>query len=226
MPRRGSTYDSAWERVRKLVLERDRWECRIRGPKCVHSHDGDRCATESDHIVPVDAGGRRLDMNNLRAACKPCNAGRAARSKHREGWRRASTRIVLVVGPPGAGKSTLVGDQAGSSDVVVDYDVIAEAFGTKGHKAGKSSAATKARGAVLTALRRGELDAPRAWIVSANPDAESMFPHHEVVVVDPGEDEVLRRCREAGRPAKWQTLAADWYRKRGCREPVGASREW
>ena len=212
--------DAAWRRVRKLVLERDEFRCRVNGSKCLVE------ATEVDHIIPVDAGGRRLDMTNLRASCKPCNAGRASRQKHREGWRRASTHIVLVVGAPGAGKSTLVAEQAGPDDVVVDYDVIAEAFGSQGHKAGKSSAATKARGAVLTALRRGEIDAPKAWIVSANPDAESMFPHHSVEVVDPGEDEVLRRCRSAGRPAKWQGMVADWYRKRGSQEPVGASREW
>ena len=212
--------DAAWRRIRLLVLQRDGYRCRIGGKKC------ETVANQVDHIIPIADGGRRLDMNNLRASCKPCNSGRAARMKHREGWRRSDTHIVLVVGPPGSGKSTLVGERAGPDDVVVDYDLLAEALGSKGHKAGKSDAATKARGAVLTALRRGELDAPKAWIVSASPDAESMFPHHEVVEVDPGEAEVLRRCREAGRPAKWQTLVADWYRKRGSREPVGASREW
>ena len=220
MPRSGSPYDSSWQRVRKLVLQRDGYRCRINGPKC------ETVANEADHIVPIDAGGRRLDMNNLRAACKPCNAGRASRSKHREGWRRASTHIVLVVGAPGSGKSTLVADRADPGDVVVDYDLLAEALGSGQHRSGKSDAAAKARGAVLTALRRGEIDAPKAWIVSTNPDAERMFPHHEVVEVDPGEAEVLRRCREAGRPAKWQGMVADWYRKRGSQEPVGASREW
>jgi hypothetical protein len=218
MPRRGSTYDSAWERVRKLALERDGYRCRINGPKC------ETVANQGDHIVPVDAGGRRLDLNNIRASCGPCNSGRAARSKHREGWRRAATRIVLVVGPPGSGKSTLVSERAGPSDVVVDYDLLAEALGGGQHGSGKSEAATKARGAVLTALRRGELDAPRAWIVSANPKAESMFPHHEVEVVDPGRVEVLRRCREAGRPGEWAGLVDDWYSARSG--PVGASREW
>ena len=219
----GRTYDHQWRRVRLVVLERDGWRCRIRGPKCT----GD--ADEVDHIVPVEAGGSRLDMANLRAACGTCNRGRAARSKHRDGWRRSSTRIVLVVGPPGAGKSTLVAERASPSDLVVDYDRLAQALGSQrshGHEL-DSSVTKAARGAVLTKLRRGDVDVPKAWIISANPAAETMFPYHELEVVDPGRDEVLRRCVEAGRPGSWAALVEGWYERRASvGVPVGASREW
>lgn len=71
-------YDAAWQRVRLLVLERDAFICRVNGPACVSY------ATEVDHVVPVLAGGARLDPANLRASCKPCNSGRANRGRSRE----------------------------------------------------------------------------------------------------------------------------------------------
>jgi len=62
-----------WKRVRLRVLERDGWTCQVRGPKCKVTAD------EVDHIVPVSKGGSWYDDHNLRAACKPCNVGRARR---------------------------------------------------------------------------------------------------------------------------------------------------
>jgi 5-methylcytosine-specific restriction enzyme A len=62
----------AWLAVRPVILERDRYRCQIRGPKCI------RRATHVDHIIPWAEGGAPFDPRNLRAACEPCNIGRAA----------------------------------------------------------------------------------------------------------------------------------------------------
>lgn len=218
----GWQQSTRWQQTRLRVMERDEWRCRVRLPGCKGQ------ATDADHIVPVADGGDRWDLGNLRAACGFCNRSRASRQKHREGWRRSKTEIVLVVGPVGAGKSTFVEKNAGRRDVVVDYDSISQAFGQelpRGSSA-RHDVATLARGAVLTAVRRGEVDAPRVWIVSSNPKAESLFPHHRVEVVDPGRDEVLRRAAEAGRPASFVRLIDGWYAQRSVHATAGPSRDW
>ncbi len=77
------TSTAAWKRVRKQVLERDDYKCRIRGPRCT----GD--ATQVDHIVNVAAGGAKLDPNNLQSACPSCNAQKAQveATKSRNAWK-------------------------------------------------------------------------------------------------------------------------------------------
>jgi 5-methylcytosine-specific restriction protein A len=63
----------AWRAVRLVVLERDGWLCRIRGPKCLLD------ATEVDHIIRPADGGALYDPDNLRASCGPCNRARGGR---------------------------------------------------------------------------------------------------------------------------------------------------
>lgn len=213
----------AWRQVRPVVLERDGYRCQIKDKRCTGR------ATEVDHIVPFADGGALYDPDNLRAACKACNVGRAAKAKASDGWRRSPTRIVLVVGPPAGGKSTFVDTHKSPGDVVVDFDRMAEAMGssdTHTHSAGNVEATQAARNAVLTRLRRGDLSgARRAWIVSANPKAESMFPHHDLEVCDPGPEETHARATRAGRPGQWHQLIDSWYAARVPTVP-GGSRRW
>lgn len=217
----GWQQSTRWQQVRQVVMERDEWRCRVRLQCC----EGE--ASDVDHIVPPADGGDRWDLANLRASCGPCNRSRASKQKHHEGWRRSSTEIVLVVGPVGAGKSTLASGRATARDVVIDYDAISQAFGEalpRGVRQ-RHDVTNAARNAVLRRLRRGEIDAARVWLVSSNPRAEQVFPHHRVEVVDPGRDEVLRRASEAGRPAAMLRMIEDWYRQRSG-EAVAASRSW
>ena len=63
-------YSGPWRTLRKQVLERDGYICRIGAPGCTLA------ANQVDHIVPVAKGGSWWSPENLRAACPRCNNGR------------------------------------------------------------------------------------------------------------------------------------------------------
>jgi hypothetical protein len=218
-------YSGPWQRIRRTILERDNQLCQINGPGCTTT------ATQVDHIRPVHNGGAWYDPNNLRAACATCNNKRAD-NRPTEQWRTARTRIALVIGPPGAGKTTWVEENKGPHDLVVDYDKLAGAIGGGAHPGQDAptnplhEATSAARNAILRGLRQGKFNVGRAWIISANPKAEEMFPYHRVVVVDPGPEEVKRRLTEAKRPARYRQLVDEWYAVRRGEVSDDGSRPW
>jgi hypothetical protein len=231
-------YRGAWPRIRRAILDRDNHLCQIGSARCtIH-------ATHVDHIIPVTQGGPWWEPDNLRASCRNCNLGRIDR-KPQDAWKQSPTRIILVVGPPGAGKTTHVKTHAKPGDLIIDYDQIAGALGGEladpnhdpsaaqhigGHMPSGNAlhqATMSARNALIRSLRLGKTGVKKAWIISANPQAESMFPYHEVVVVDPGRDVVVGQVRNAGRPSNWVGLVDQWYRSRGRQATApDSSREW
>jgi 5-methylcytosine-specific restriction endonuclease McrA len=62
----------AYRNLARWILERDRYQCQVRGPNCTG------VATEVDHVISRADGGAIADPNNLRASCAKCNGGRAA----------------------------------------------------------------------------------------------------------------------------------------------------
>ena len=53
-----------WSRVRRAVLERDKFRCR----SC-----GRSSRLEADHVVPLERGGDPWAMDNLQALCRACH---------------------------------------------------------------------------------------------------------------------------------------------------------
>ena len=58
-----------WQRLRRVILERDRYTCKLNLPGICWGQ-----ATSVDHIIPLSAGGAPYDPANLRAACGACNS--------------------------------------------------------------------------------------------------------------------------------------------------------
>ena len=70
-------YSGPWKRIRLQVLQRDDYQCQIRGAGCT------RHATEVDHILPAaldPSGAGWFDPENLRSTCRPCNLGRLVKA--------------------------------------------------------------------------------------------------------------------------------------------------
>ncbi len=66
--------DTRWREFRASILLRDKYTCRVAGPKC--AIEAPLKGGQVDHIIPLANGGQKYDPDNARAACQTCNTGR------------------------------------------------------------------------------------------------------------------------------------------------------
>lgn len=124
--------------------------------------------------------------------------------------------IHVVLGPPTAGKSTFVREHAAEGDVIVDYDAIAQALGFPEEHDADGSIRLVTRSARVGAINRvmDGLDHD-AWIIGTNPKPARLRAYAragaEFTVIDPGQDECLRRAKAQGRPPGVFVAINDWY---------------
>ena len=124
--------------------------------------------------------------------------------------------LTVVIGPPCAGKSTYVRENAAPGDVVVDFDALAVTLGAdESHAVSKDVAtvAFAARAAVITEVMKGiETD---AWIIHTSPSkarlAEYAAAGATMVLLDPGIKECLARAEADGRPETTAAVIEKWY---------------
>lgn len=125
-------------------------------------------------------------------------------------------RVILVCGPPCAGKTTWVAQHARPGDIILDQDVIGAA-------------------AMRTALSRvTAMTAGTAWVIRCAPgptrrQALARRLGADVVLLDPGEAEATARAAHRPHPRRHISAVRDWYRreaadvaprKRGGRQPT------
>lgn len=63
--------NNSWYWIRKDVLRRDRYTCRICKKRFRKKF------LDVDHIIPVQMGGQLLDKTNLRTLCKECHKAKS-----------------------------------------------------------------------------------------------------------------------------------------------------
>lgn len=211
-PESQAFYNStAWKRLRLMVLNEEPL-CRV----C------QAAATVVDHIKPISEGGPKTDRENLQSLCKQCHdrktANEAAFSSRR------TCEVILVAGPPGAGKTTYVEQQFNAGDMVVDFDRLAQAlsFADVYHKPADELLAftLAARDAIVQRLLRKHL-VKRVWLIEQAPSTARRKTLRQafgarVVVLKP----TSQKCKERiegdqtrSRAKQWSRLVDDWFRK-------------
>lgn len=130
--------------------------------------------------------------------------------------------IRVVTGPPCAGKSTYVQENRKDKDVVVDYDLIAQALGSTepyGSMGAIRTCALSARDRVTDLCIERDFD---SWVIRTElgQDDKELFrlAGAEFIEVDPGEDVCIARAEEEGRPDDCIEAIRAWYAKHGDKE--------
>lgn len=182
-------------------------QCYLRLPGCTH------VATTRDHVIPLAHGGPDT-VENCRPACRSCNSLRQDRAVNGIG-----ANIMIVTGPPAAGKSTWVLDHAQPNDVVIDLDRLVDAVSprvqlrTAETPAHVKNLAVKARRALITAATRMYTKC-NVWLIHALPTQANLAEYTgfgwPVIMIDPGRATVEARAATMRRPAMRQVIA-QWY---------------
>lgn len=143
--------------------------------------------------------------------------------------------LFVITGPPASGKSTWVRQHAKHGDVVVDYDLLANALTAPGvdayhHSEAVRAVTFRARSAAITEALKHSADVD-VYVIHTLPsaDALSRYAEHnaQIITVDPGRDVVMRRITEQ-RPHTMTAVAERWYMQSNhVQQPTQrASRRW
>jgi shikimate kinase len=127
-------------------------------------------------------------------------------------------RVVLIAGPPCAGKTTLAQRVAISGDVVLDYDSVAQSMGSPVQWIHPEPYRTMAEQEVQAQLAHAyhQLDTGTCWLIRLAPRPATRMAlagqwGATVYVLSPGERECRRRARQQQRPSGTGQRIGQWY---------------
>lgn len=138
-------------------------------------------------------------------------------------------RLVIITGPPGAGKSTYASEHARPGDVVIDLDRLASALTSSGeftHDTDElhQSIAREGRAAIIRAARRQRAPGT-AFLIVTLVEGWQASTADDVVTLDPGRDVVEARLAERpGDLSRARAGVTRWYRQHPPRRESNA--EW
>lgn len=124
-------------------------------------------------------------------------------------------KLHVITGAPCSGKSTYVREHRQSGDVVIDYDVIAQALGSENpHRAPdniRRAAFAARRGAIESVLTSGA----EAWVIHTTPNERDMARYlkagADVITLDTDLDTCLQRAKDDNRPEGTSDAILEWF---------------
>ena len=147
-----------------------------------------------------------LNLDNVEFVHRQCHE-----REHGRLYRFPATRgVYLVYGPPLAGKSTLVKQQANGDDLIIDFNSLQDALGTERSRA-ILPVVMQTREALFGVVERRQGLWRRAYIIGGYPDKNERDRLKDrlgatEIFIDVSEDECLRRAKndaERGYVEKW-----------------------
>jgi hypothetical protein len=136
--------------------------------------------------------------------------------------------LTVITGPHCSGKSTYARQHAVPGDIVIDFDLIAQALGspvTHGHDPQFRKVAMDARDGAITGAIALHRQGTRVWIIHGRPTAaaEAYYARQggRLVRLSAGRDELHRRADADGRPASYHALIDEWFGGGGDPRPAG-----
>ena len=130
--------------------------------------------------------------------------------------REETVALIVVTGPPAAGKTTYVAEHAKPGDIRIDLDHLANTLAGEDqdnheHAAHILTVAKAARQAAIDAAIKQDCD---VWLIHTKPTTKQLDNYRDlgatIHVVDPGKDVVMKRCKRE-RPKGALFAAAKWY---------------
>lgn len=165
------------------------------------------------------AGGNR--SNGKRIGLALVTGRHPTRRRRLEDWMTSpvpTARVILVAGPPCAGKTTYVEQHASPSDTVVCFDTLARQLGHTGPGRPPWPVARRAEEAVQQRIRDIELGlvTGTAYVIRTMPGPSRRADlarrlGAEVVVLAPPLDELDRRAAERDDPATTRRDVRRWF---------------
>lgn len=134
------------------------------------------------------------------------------------------TKVTVVCGPPGSGKTTYVRERVRWGDLIIDLDAIYVAIGGQGdhqHAIGLLPFALAVRDALYRKLESSAVDVRHAWVVTSGAkqaarDALRQRLGAHVVVLETGPNECARRIHSddsRGSKDAQVELVQTWWRE-------------